>query len=80
MFCVFCSGDRDKHVCTIHQNSNLAQIVRSKLNSDSSVSNSGKRTKTPFTCIYDPYTCTVRCRLVILKISQTNNRLPFVEG
>ena len=57
MFCVFCSGDSDKHVCTIHQNSNLAQIVKSKLNSDGFVSNSGKRTKLipPFTCIYDPY-------------------------
>ena len=46
MFCVFCSGVRDKHVCTIHQNSNLAQIVNSKLNSDGFVSNSGKRTNT----------------------------------
>ena len=46
MFCVFCSGDSDKHVCIIHQNSNLAQIVRSKLNSDGFVSNSGKRTNT----------------------------------
>lgn len=46
MFCVFCSGDSDKHVCTIHQKSNLAQIVESKLNSDGFVSNSGKRTKT----------------------------------
>ena len=46
MFCVFCSGDSDKHVCTIHQNSNLAQIVKSKLNSDGFVSNSGKRTNT----------------------------------
>lgn len=33
-------GDSDKHVCTIHQNSNLAQIVKSKLNSDGFVSNS----------------------------------------
>ena len=49
MFCVFCSGESDKNACTIHQNSNLAQIVKSKLNSDGFVSNSGKRTNS---CIY----------------------------